>query len=44
MEPDKPEAKDAKTPAPKNRIAQPAEDEELDEELLDEPEKKKGKK
>lgn len=43
-EPDKPEAKDAKTPAPKNRIAQPAEDEELDEELLDEPEKKKGKK
>ena len=43
-EPDKPEAKDAKTPAPKARIAQAPDDEELEDEIADEPEKKKGKK
>ncbi len=43
-EPEKAEAKDAKTPAPKARIAQAPEDEELDDEIAEEPEKKKGKK
>ncbi len=43
-EPDKPEGKDQKTPAPKARIAQPPDDEELEDELADEPEKKKAKK
>jgi hypothetical protein len=43
-EPDKPEGKDEKKPAQKSRIAQPPADEELDDELADEPEKKKGKK
>lgn len=43
-EPEKPEAKDQKTPPPKNRIAQPPDDEELEDELAEEPEKKKGKK
>ena len=43
-EPDKPEAKDQKTPAPKARIAQPPDDEELDDEVEAEPEKKKSKK
>lgn len=43
-EPDKPEEKGAKTPAPKARIAESPNDEELDEDLSEEPDKKKAKK
>lgn len=43
-EPEKAEGKEAKAASPKARIAQPADDEELEDELADEGEKKKGKK
>jgi hypothetical protein len=43
-EPEKAEAQGAKTPPPKNRIAQPPNDEEFEDEAGEEPEKKKGKK
>jgi hypothetical protein len=43
-EPDKPEAKDAKAAAPKARIAESPKDEEFEEDLSEEPDKKKAKK
>ncbi len=43
-EPDKAQAKDAKAPATKSRIAETPSDEELEDDLSEEPEKKKDKK
>jgi hypothetical protein len=43
-EPEKAEGKDAKADSPKARIAEAPADEELEDELAEEPEKKKGKK
>ena len=43
-EPDKPASKDAKAPATKSRIAETPSDEELEDDLSEEPEKKKDKK